>query len=225
METNDNNNNITNFKSPKGDLGGLFFNIISLVFQPLLMPTYGMILLMRIDIFSVQSSAWKLVAVIGTFVFTGILPAIPIYLLMRKGEVHDLFISKKEERTMPYLFSFMAYVFWALFMWRTLKFDQINSMYIVAMAMGSAASIFVIVLINIKWKISAHMAGIGGLTGYIFGVCYRTAINPVWFLVLILGISALVAISRIGLKAHTPGQTLAGFALGFAMVFLPCFLF
>jgi membrane-associated phospholipid phosphatase len=202
-----------------------FHEIISMVFQPLLMPTYGMILLMRIDIFSLQSSVWKLVAVIGTLVFTGILPAIPIYLLIRKGEVQDLFMSKKEERTMPYLFSFMAYVFWALFMWRTLKFDLINSLYIVAMAMGSAASIFIVLIINTKWKISAHMVSMGGLTGYVFGVCFRTAINPVWFFALILGISALVAISRIELKAHTPAQTLAGFALGFFMVFTPCLFF
>ena len=198
-----------------------FYEIISLVFQPLLMPTFGMALLMNMDIFTGMSSVWRWIAIIGTFIFTGILPAIPIWLLMRKGEVNDLFISKKEERTMPYLFSFMAYVFWALFMWRTLQFPT----FIVAMGMGSALSIFIIIFINIKWKISAHMAGIGGLAGSIFGVCYRTAINPVWLFAIILGISALVALSRIELKAHTPGQTLAGFVVGFTMVFAPCFFF
>lgn len=198
-----------------------FHEIISLIFQPLLMPTYGMLLLMNMDIFTILPLKWRLIAIIGTFIFTGILPAIPIYLLMRKGEVNDLFISKKEERTMPYLFSFMAYVFWALFMWRTMQFPT----FIVAMGMGSALSIFIIIFINIKWKISAHMAGIGGLAGSIFGVCYRTAINPVWLFAVILGISALVALSRIELKAHTPGQTLAGFVVGFAMVFAPCFFF
>ena len=122
---------------------------------------------------------------------------------------------------MPYLFSFMAYVFWTLFMWRTMQFP----MFIVAMGMGSALSIFVIVFVNFRWKISAHLAGIGGLTGSVFGVCYRTAINPVWLFIIILAISALVALSRIELKAHTPGQTLAGFAVGFVMVFTPCFFF
>lgn len=198
-----------------------FYKIISLVFQPLLMPTFGMILLMNMDIFNALPLLWRLIAVIGTFLFTGILPALPIWLMMRRGEVHDLFISKKEQRTMPYLFSFLAYVFWALFMWRTLQFP----LFIVAMGMGSALSIFVIVFINLRWKISAHMAGIGGLTAAIFGVCYRTAINPIWLLIGILGISALVALARIELKAHTPGQVLAGFVLGFFMVFAPCLIF
>ena len=194
---------------------------ISLVFQPLLMPTYAMLLLMNMDIFILLPLRWRLIAIIGTFIFTGILPALPIWLMMKRGDVNDLFISKREERTMPYLFSFMAYVFWALFMWRTLQFP----MFIVAMGMGSAVSIFIIVFINLKWKISAHAAGMGGLCGSVFGVCYRTAINPVWFFVVILLISGLVALSRLELKAHTPGQVLAGFVVGFIMVFTPGLIF
>ena len=195
--------------------------IISLVFQPLLMPTYAMLLLMNMDIFILLPLRWRLIAIIGTFIFTGILPALPIWLMMKRGDVNDLFISKREERTMPYLFSFMAYVFWALFMWRTLQFP----MFIVAMGMGSAVSIFIIVFINLKWKISAHAAGMGGLCGSVFGVCYRTAINPVWFFAVILLISGLVALSRLELKAHTPGQVLAGFVVGFITVFTPGLIF
>ena len=195
--------------------------IISLVFQPLLMPTYAMLLLMNMEIFILLPLRWRLIAIIGTFIFTGVLPALPIWLMMRRGDVNDLFISKREERTMPYLFSFMAYVFWALFMWRTLQFP----MFIVAMGMGSAVSIFIIVIINLKWKISAHAAGMGGLCGSVFGVCYRTAINPVGFIALILFISGLVAFSRLELKAHTPGQVLAGYVVGFIMVFIPGLFF
>ena len=198
-----------------------FYKTISLVFQPLLMPTYAMALLMNMDVFMHMPLIWRWIAIIGTFMFTGVFPALPIWLMMRRGDVKDLFISKREERTMPYLFSFMAYVFWALFLWRTLQFPT----FIVAMGMGSAGSIFVIVFINLKWKISAHLAGMGGFCGGIFGVCYRLAMNPLWLFGIILAISALVALSRIELKAHTPGQTLAGFAVGFILVFTPCFFF
>jgi len=197
------------------------FEIISLVFQPLLMPTYAMLLLINTDVFSFMPILWRWIAIIGTFLFTGILPAVPILLLMKRGQVNDLFISKKEERTMPYLFSFMAYVFWALFMWRTLQFPT----FIVAMGMGSAVSILIIVFINLKWKISAHTAGLGGLCGAVFGVCYRMAINPVWLLITVLVISAFVSLSRIELKVHTPGQVFSGFLVGFATVFTPSLFF
>lgn len=198
-----------------------FYTLISLLFQPLLMPTYAMLLLMNMDIFMPMPLIWRWIAILGTFTFTGIFPALPILLMMKRGEVNDLFISNKEERTMPYLFTFIAYVFWALFMWRTLQFP----IFIIAMGIGSAVSIFIIVFINLKWKISAHLAGMGGFCGAIFGVCYRTAINPVWLFGVILAISALVVLSRIELKAHSPAQTLAGFLVGFAAVFTPCFFF
>jgi membrane-associated phospholipid phosphatase len=51
------------------------------------------------------------------------------------------------------------------------------------------------------------------------------AINPVWLFSLVLAISALVALSRMELKAHTPGQVLAGFVVGFITVFTPCLFF
>jgi membrane-associated phospholipid phosphatase len=198
-----------------------FYKAITLIFQPLLMPTFGMIILMNMTFFVGLPPLWRWISIIGTFIFTAVLPAIPILVMLRKGEINDLFISKKEERTMPYLISFLAYVFWSMFMWRTLQFP----MFIVAMGIGSAISIITITIINLKWKISAHLGGVGGLTGAIFGVCYRMAINPLLFIIVILAISALVALARMELKAHTPGQVLAGFVVGFLAVFLPCILF
>jgi len=196
-----------------------FYNIISFVFQPLLMPTYGIAMLINLDVFDVLPFIWRMIAIIGTLLFTGILPAVPILMMLKRGEVNDLFISKREERTMPYLFTFLAYIFWTLFMWRVLNFP----IFMVAAGIGTAISILLITFINLKWKISAHLSGIGGLVGGIFGICYRMAYNPIWLFVLVLFVSALVAMSRIALKAHTPGQTLAGFSLGFISVFLPCF--
>lgn len=197
-----------------------FHNIVSLVFQPLFMPTIGMAMLINIDLFEAIPLTWRIIAIVGTFIFTGLMPAVPILLLLKKGDVSDLFISKREQRTMPYLFSFLSYAFWTLYLLRVLKLP----MFMVAVGIGTTLSILLITLINLKWKISAHLSGIGGLAGGVFGICYRLAYNPYWFLISILAVSALVAYSRIELKAHTPGQTLAGFSLGFASVFIPCIL-
>jgi len=184
------------------------------------MPTIGMAMLINIDLFEAIPVTWRIIAVVGTFIFTGLMPAVPILLLLKKGDVSDLFISKREQRTMPYLFSFLSYAFWTLYLLRVLKLP----MFMVAVGIGTTLSILLITLINLKWKISAHLSGIGGLAGGVFGICYRLAYNPYWFLISILAVSALVAYSRIELKAHTPGQTLAGFSLGFASVFIPCIL-
>lgn len=195
-----------------------FHQLVSFVFQPLFMPSFGMAMLISLDLFDAIPLVWRVIAVLGTFIFTGLMPAVPILLLLRKGDVSDLFISKREQRTLPYLFSFISYAFWTLFLLRVLKLP----MFMVAVGIGTTLSILLITLINLKWKISAHLSGIGGLAGGVFGICYRMAYNPYWLLIGILAISAMVAYSRIELKAHTPGQTLAGFSLGFASVFFPC---
>ncbi len=195
-----------------------FHKTVSFILQPLFMPVFGMIMLVNMDLFSAFSIGWKINAVVGTFVFTALFPAAPILFMISRGKIHDLFISKKEERTIPYLFSFIAYLFWTLYLWRILQFP----LSLVAMGIGASISILTITLINLKWKISAHLSGIGGLVGGIFGICYRLGINPTWLYVVILSLSALVAFSRIELKAHTPQQTLAGFSVGFSAVFFSC---
>lgn len=197
-----------------------FHNIISLIFQPLLMPTYGALLLVNLNAFNSLTLLFKAIIVGGTLLFTGIMPALPILLMLRSGEVNDLFISKREERTIPYLFAFFSYVVYTFFLFKVIHFP----MFIVAMGIGVSLSILLITLINLKWKISAHLSGIGGLVGGIFGISYRMGYNHLGLLIIVLAISALVALSRIELKAHTPGQTLAGFLLGFITVFIPCVL-
>lgn len=187
------------------------------MFQPLLMPTFGIIILLFTHLSDFYTDIWKWFAVGGTFLFTALLPATPILMMLRKGQIKDLYISKREQRTFPYLFSLMAYTFWTVFLWRVLQMP----FFIVAMGIGSILSIIIITLVNTKWKISAHLSGIGGLTGGVFAYCYVMGVNPLWLMILLLIFSALTALSRIELKAHTPAQTLAGFVLGFLMVFLP----
>lgn len=198
-----------------------FLKIISYVFQPLLMPLYGIIILLQTPLFQYFSFWYHVIAIGGTILFTAILPALPIVWMMHKGDIKDLFISKREERTMPYLFSMLAYVFWVLFLWRTLNFPLSLLVY----PIGCVVSIVAMTFINLKWKVSAHLTGIGGLIGGIFGVSYQMALNPLWLFILAIIISGLVAISRVYLKAHTMGQVIVGFLLGFILVFVPGLFF
>jgi membrane-associated phospholipid phosphatase len=180
-----------------------------------------MIWLINLDVFSVLPVQWRILTVVGAFVFTCAMPVIPIYILIRKGEISDMFIRSKEQRTMPYVFSILSYLFWAFFLLKTLQLPFNISI----MGFGSVLSIVVMMFINLKWKISAHLCSMGALMGFVSGTSYVLAINPFIFIGVLLCLTALVALSRIELKAHTPLQTLAGFTVGFLCVFLPCFLF
>jgi len=198
-----------------------FLKIITYIFQPLLIPTYGMILLMRTPLFQMFPTPYHVLAITGTLLFTGILPALPILIMIRNKQISDTFISKQEERTIPYLFAMLGNVFWVLFLWRNLMFP----IDFVLVAAGSFLCVVITVFLNLKWKISAHTGAMGGLVGGIFAVSYLSAINPVWVIVLSLIFSGLVGISRLSLKAHSLSQILWGFALGLICVILPPFIY
>ena len=85
---------------------------------------------------------------------------------------------------------------------------------------GLALSVFVVFFITLKYKISAHMTGAGGLIGAFVGfeILFGAQLSPwVVFLVIIWG---LIGSARLKLKAHSNGQIVAGSVLGFASIFL-----
>lgn len=191
--------------------------LISIVFQPLLMPTFGVLILMFSNLSFYYPQQWKWFALGGTFIFTTLIPLVPMLIMYGRGRIQDLFISKREDRTLPYMFALISYIFWNFFLWNVLKLP----FFVVMMGAASTLSIIVIMFINLKWKISAHMAGIGGLAGAVFSYCAVMGVNPTWLLISLFIVSGLVALSRLELKAHTPGQIIAGYLVGFCIVFIP----
>ena len=88
----------------------IFAKIISIIFQPIFIPLYGMILLMQThayhDGFTLSQ---RMVIYGGVFLFTGVIPAIVVLLGMVSGKISDGFISHREQRTIPYLISILSY--------------------------------------------------------------------------------------------------------------------
>ena len=71
-------------------------------------------------------------------------------------------------------------------------------------------------LINVKWKISTHSAGIGGVAGALIAFAEIFSFNPVWWLCLVLLLAGLVGTSRMILRQHTLAQVVCGFLVGMA---------
>lgn len=89
--------------------------------------------------------------------------------------------------------------------------------------LASVLVIIAILLLSLKWKISAHMAALGSLTGVVFAIAFRTGINPfIPILVLILA-SGLTGTSRLMLEKNNLPQIATGYILGFLIVYLTIF--
>ncbi len=190
-------------------------HIISTVLHPLLMPFYGMLILLQTSFFTLFPTRLKVMYAIGVFCFTGLFPALFIYILSRMGFVQNHEISNEKERTYPYLFTFISYATCIFFLYR-LMFPSWG----LFLFTGAAIATLINVGVNFFWKISAHLAAIGGLTGGVFVVCDIFRLNPTSLFIGVVLSVGLVATSRLTLKQHTPAQVIGGFANGFICVFL-----
>jgi hypothetical protein len=191
--------------------------IISYLFHPLLMPTYGFLLLFTTNNYIATFTPIKLkLIVLGiTFVFTFILPAINAIILVRTKRINSLQMETASERNIPYLST--SFYFFALFyLFYNSEFPPV----FIIMILGAGISILLTFLINLKWKISAHSVGIGGIVGAAMGISLRLMIDMQFIIILVILIAGLVGFARLKLDSHSPSQVYSGFLLGFLSEFL-----
>ena len=196
---------------------------LSVLLYPLFVPTYGIALFCWMQSFEEQPLhwIWILVAIIGTFIFTCVLPVTAIWVMMKRGQVKDLYIDNPAERTVPYMYSAIGFVFWC---WLLIKVLQAPN-YLCAVAVGATITIGIVAIINKWWKISAHLAGLGGLIGGIFSYCLGIGAIPTWYaLCAWFALSWLLMWARLYLNAHTSTQVCAGWLLGLTCTILPYLL-
>lgn len=191
-------------------------HLISTIFQPLLMPTYGVMLLFVYTYFGVTYLQQFWLIITPVILFSFVIPAILIFMLYKIGVISDLSLKVRRERIYPYIITLLSYSVMIFFYYRM----NMPPWFLMIMV-SSVAIMLVAILITLKWKISAHMFGIGGLIGGAMSVSYFVEhSNPYFMFMGLFIIAGLVGTSRLILKRHTLAQVIAGFLLGFLLSFI-----
>lgn len=193
-------------------------NIISHVFHPLLMATYGCLLVF----FGLTNTIYyvftplklKLILTLTIFSFTFLLPALNLLILYKLNYVSSLKIEKREERTFPLIMTSLCYfgLFYMIYdfnIWPAIKL----------FVLGGGLCILSAAIINLWWQISAHMIGVGGLSGVLFAISYYMQMPLFIAISTCLLIAGCIGFARLSLKAHTPAQVYVGFVFGCLMQF------
>jgi hypothetical protein len=190
-----------------------FFSIISAIFHPLLMPTYGCFILFFLksgtpyDLLTPLKLKWIITGMVFTFTF--LFPSFYIFSLYKMKRISTLTLHHQNERTFPYLITACFYLglFYMLRdvqLWNSIKL----------MILGAGISILLAMFVNLKYKISAHGIGIGGLFGGLITVSFFSQINLTPYYLLIIIIAGLTGSARLYLQEHRPSQIYTGFFLG-----------
>ena len=128
--------------------------------------------------------------------------------------VGTTFLSNREDRTLPYTVS-IIFFYLAYYMMKKLEVPAVFTYFMI----GATFLNVIILGINFFWKISSHMATIGGLAGMTVGLSYFLGTMYFGLIAVTLLAAGLVGFARLRLQAHTNAQVYSGFLLGFLVIF------
>jgi hypothetical protein len=191
---------------------------ISVLFHPLIMPTYGVLLLFNfVDayfVYTINETARTFILSI-VFLNTFLLPVGLILYLLRTKRITDIQVSNREERWLPIILTTLFYVTTYYLL------DEFGMNRIVMLMLGAAIlSIIAAFFINLVWKISMHMVGLGGLAGVFYGMAQMLNVPVVLLLLALILTGGIVGYARLVLRQHTLNQLLVGAVLGFVVSYL-----
>jgi membrane-associated phospholipid phosphatase len=203
--------------------GNLAF-FISLIFHPLLMPSYLFLFIMTFATSFLQplriESLFEILAII--FIVTFIIPVISIGTLRLTNYITDFHLEDRRQRFTPFLFICCFYAITAYMFYSRLSINNL----LVIIFIAITVLIILLTIITYFWKISVHGASIGGVAGFIFALgLMHPIVNFPFILAVLMVLGGLVLYARLMLNAHTPVQVYAGTTLGFVICFLSIYFF
>jgi len=210
-----------------------FAQVVSLIFHPLLMMTYMLVILLLVNpyLFGVNSLQGGTTLVLLVFLSTFFIPAFSVAMMKFLGLIETFAMHDRMERIGPYIITGIFY----LWIFRNfLANSDIPTAY-TSFVLGGVIALFVAFFINIFSKISLHAVGMGGLMGmviitmFLFSYGAFTVNLPITgtvqmsmltVLLITIVIAGLVGTSRLILKAHQPIDLYGGYLVGFLTQFV-----
>ena len=192
-------------------------NFLSTALSPLLMPTYGVFMVLWVSVLCLLPYGTRVSVLLVCMGITCILPLIFLSVLRHFKLVKDLHVEKREQRFFPYMFTALCYTVAAYYLYYCH-----SPQWFVMFMVGSAVKVLIMAIINLKWKISAHMAGIGGVVALVYQIHVQglSAFDLFWMLCITIMVAGLLGSARLVLNRHDAWQVLAGVVVGFLSVSL-----
>lgn len=189
--------------------------IISAVFTPFSIPFVAFLILFLFSYLNIMPLAYKLIVLGVVYCFTILMPTLTIFLFRKINGFEAKDLTDRKKRYVPYLLTIISYVFCMLMM-RKLNIPW----YMSGIILTALLMMLISIILNLKWKLSEHMLGMGGIVGGVVSFSALFGYNPVWWLSLFILIAGVLGTARIILQHHTLSEVLTGFVVGFICALL-----
>lgn len=184
---------------------------LSIALHPLFMPVCTLALVLWADphlgyFLDLRS---RLIVLGMVALMTVVFPITSALLLIRSGLLSGLRMPGRRERVAPYC---MTLVYYGM-TWFLLARTPLHPLTL-SLMIGAALALLLTTLVTLRWKISAHMVGIGGAVGAVVALGHLHRLHLLVPIAGMLVLAGMLGTARLLTSDHTPAQVYAGFLVG-----------
>lgn len=189
-----------------------FARVFQMLFHPFLISTAAVLILFKTNLyFAFVPDHIREIVTISTLLTTGVVPLIFAIFI---GSIQQRAKANFPGITLVYLFTAVNYY---------LEYYLLAKMPLAGFfKAGFLAGTLVLVslsLISLRWNISSHLAGVGAMAGVTIALMLKFGVYNPYFIAAVILAGGLTGFARLALEKNNPAQVLAGFMLGFGILF------
>jgi len=189
---------------------------ISVIFHPLLFPTYYLLIILNLDftfsLFIPEKGKWLVAGLV--FIATFLLPVLVTEILGWKFK-RFFSINGGDERSLNLATAIFFYITTYYF----LTGIQLTPMFTIFI-LGATTLLVLTVIISSVWRISVYMISTGALFGAFLCIAIVLKTDLLLLLITLIFLAGFIGYSRLKTTGHTPMQVYSGFLLGTIMMYL-----
>ena len=194
---------------PQKDALYLGAQFISAIFTPFMVPFVAFFLLLFFTYLRIMPLSYKITVLALVYCFTILMPMLGIYLFQKINGWGIRELGERKKRFIPYGLTILSYMACLITMYRIHM-----PRYLAGIILAVLICMVICTLVNLKWKISTHMASSGLMVGGLLSYSLIFQFNPVGWLCFFILLSGLLGSARIIVRQHTLNEVLGGFLVG-----------
>jgi len=197
-------------KSISADFSDKLARTVSVIFHPLLIPVYGLLIIFFAPtIYNYMPYEVKRLIIFIVLVNNVMLPLSLIPFFIQRKLINSWFMNERKDRVIPLILSTILYGVTTYIIFRFSVPYFLKSFFIAATFLSLTAT-----LINFWWKISLHSIGAGALLALVFILSLKMYTSLLWYLIPVILTGGIIISARLQLNLHNPRQVWAGFLTG-----------
>lgn len=165
--------------------------------------------MMYVSVGHVHPIGGYVVLLLIVFAFTVLIPVVSFSLYRRMARMTRMEAGFRRNRNIAYVMFVLSYLACTIML-----FVMNVPMFLTYILVASLCTLVVCAVLNMWFKVSVHMAALGGITAVVGVYGFLMHFNPLYYICLLFLLSGVVGSCRMVLRQNTMSQVIVGYVVG-----------